>query len=493
MHWRIIDRLALKGFQSNVEDPLPINHPWDWLSENLLTFGVIDFVIRPKRHNMSTGMRIHYLIFGPMLGIGADLFLKVIFPVLTFAGSTGHTHLPDLRITRNPTPRDAFKDKPLPDANFLVASPYFSDATIDGDCDGHYLWMAASLWERFFYSVFNVIAIVTLIIMALDYPEKYIHLLWLIIPILGLAWLPHRKGVLFDRDAQTVTFFRGMWRKPIVVPFSQTGFTSHLIGTGNLTQGLTIVCKLKPKGKWLPLSMGLSTGGGRGNDIASEAGAIEAFMDLDNQGAFCKKILKDIKLFRTHQLTMWRLNWRKPPAEEWARYQDLDSLYQRPLPENTTCWEWQLAFSPEARKEVENREKVEQFVQLIIAKEDHENENLIQDVLTNQPEEAIEKLRGTLEILSFPITHLSQDIQELGGSMSGYLKTLQRRAWTFDVNLYSATYSELRTAFAEFEQYKLNELQSGRLPQVLYDYLEPKKCVQYFKERNYPNIAQQLL
>ncbi|MFQ3229586.1 hypothetical protein [Reinekea sp.] len=493
MYWRVIDRLALKSFKSDFESPHPVISIWDRLVLTFSTFGITDIALRPGRYELGHNNRITTFVFGILAGPALDMWVYIVMPIFAFTGMFGHTHLPDLRITRNPTPRDAFKEKPLPDANFLVASPCFSSATIDGDCDGHYLWMLANLWERFFYSVFNIIALVTIVILAFDNPSQNIHLLWLIIPILGLAWFPHRKGALFDRDAQTVTFFRGMWRKPIVVPFNQTGFTSHLTGTGNLTQGLTLVSKLRPKGKWLPLSIGLSTGGGRGNDIASEAGAIEAFMDLDNQGAFCKKMLKDIKLFRTHQLTMWRLNWRKPPAEEWARYQEPDSLYQRPLPDNTTCWEWQLAYSPEARKEVENREKVEKFVQLIIAKKDHENEALIQDVLANQPDEATELLKSALTWITFPFSNVLNQLKELGNDEPKYLMDIFLKAMEFKRRFYSTDYSELRTAFAEFEQYKKDELQSGRLPQVLYDYLEPEKCIQYFKESNYPNIAQQLM
>ena len=418
MHFKMFDKMMFEGFKGRKSVNIQKDeHLWDWLSSTFITFLLLDHVIRPAHQGATIGDRIFYFFLWPIVGALCDFFLHIVIPALQLLGAGGQVHLPNLHTTEQLTPDDVFGE-PLKhkDSDYLQPSSYYSHIDL-GTCDGRYLWVQGMHPLNF------LIALIHLGVIAAYVGDNHYEFMPVSLLFLLVTWFPKRKGALFNREAQTVTFYRGWLRKAITVPYSQTAFGSHLSGTGNLTQGLNLICKRRIKGKWFPLVMSLTTDGGNSTRLASEAGAIHSFMDLDNLGGFAEGMLNSIKTHRQYQLTMWRLNWRDTPEDEWQKYQNPNSPYHVDFDINTEAWRTAASADHRAhlakmaemdrisdvlraetaaiRQEIQamddKKEKIARYVELMTTQQQNTDPELIAEVEAQWLDEARTKVIDALQ------------------------------------------------------------------------------------------------
>ncbi|MBU2862289.1 hypothetical protein KO489_00385 [Reinekea forsetii] len=209
----------------------------------------------------------------------------------------------------------------------------FSSADLLCECDGHCLYLYGNNPKQFLVCPLFFVSTGCFIV-GIFYGTEIWNISTAIAAVLFgfMAWLPHRHGVLFDRDHQTAMLIRGWLRKPLVVPFSAIQFIDYVEDVINFSRDLIVLSTQVPGRRKRPIRVPLSTAfGGSHYSMSQVVGAVHCFMDQDNTRAMPLAVKNSIEWFRRHGLTMWHFNWRPLPKDDLATYQKPDSLYKADL------------------------------------------------------------------------------------------------------------------------------------------------------------------
>ncbi|WP_158583803.1 hypothetical protein, partial [Salinibius halmophilus] len=131
--------------------------------------------------------------------------------------------------------------------------------------------------------------------------------------------------IMFHRRAQTATFYRGWFRKPVTVPYKQVTYTAGIDPRG--TGGWLVIRARVPENiaftGWVKLSTAIS------DQKAMAAGAIDVFMDLDNDFAMPERIKESIEWHQETKTTLWRYVKDCTSKNRLENYEKPDSLYKK--------------------------------------------------------------------------------------------------------------------------------------------------------------------
>lgn len=229
----------------------------------------------------------------------------------------------------------AFYDK-HPAKHVIIPNRLYSGAQEIGVSDGEHLWVEnAYSANRPIAGLFIVGLSIPLFTLVLIEPLHFIYdlLLHPLSPVVTLpllfaslfsfSYLPVKTGIMFHRRAQTATFYRGWFRSPVTVPFDQVTYTAGIDPRG--TGGWLVIRARVPENiaftGWVKLSTAIS------DQKAMAAGAIDVFMDLDNDFAMPRRIKESIEWHQEYRTNLWRYTQKEITSEEADNYGKKDSLY----------------------------------------------------------------------------------------------------------------------------------------------------------------------
>lgn len=231
----------------------------------------------------------------------------------------------------------AFYDK-HPAKQVIRPNRLYSGSQEIGVSDGEHLWVEnAHSANRPIAGIFIFGLSIPLLIPVIFEPLNFILGLLLhplsplvTLPLLfaslfSFSFLPVKTGIMFHRRAQTATFYRGWLLSPVTVPFEQVTYTAGIDPRG--TGGWLVIRARVPSDVsftgWVKLSTAIS------DQKAMAAGAIDVFMDLDNDFAMPRRIKESIEWHQETKTTLWRYVKSSAPQREIEKYEEPDSLYQK--------------------------------------------------------------------------------------------------------------------------------------------------------------------
>ncbi|MBU2862291.1 hypothetical protein KO489_00395 [Reinekea forsetii] len=323
-----------------------------------------------KEINTFLGKCIFWGFTVPSIFILADImYFRVLIPFISVFGFVGWRLLPSLklldevRLTLHEVSLSKRQEKRLVEPTYSG----LGSAELLCDCDGHRLYLHGTNPKQIVFGPMFLISS-CIFILVVFYGEDLADYLisGLAVLLTGIAtWLPHRHGVLFDRDHQTVMFIRGWLRKPLVIPFSAIKFIDYVEDGINFGRDLIVLSTLVPGRRKRPIRLPLSTAMGNSRYAMCQAvGAIHCFMDQENTRAMPRAIKNSIEWFRRHDLTMRHFNWRPLPEDDLYTYQKADSLYHADLvdPSDTNFMEYVL---PEGRVLLAREALLEEYLDAV--------------------------------------------------------------------------------------------------------------------------------
>lgn len=223
-----------------------------------------------------------------------------------------------------------------PAKHVIMPNRLYSGAQEIGVSDGEHLWVEnAHSANRPIAGLFIVGLSIPLFTIVIIEPLDFILGLLMhplsplvTLPILfaslfSFSFLPVKTGIMFHRRAQTATFYRGWFRAPVTVPFEQVTYTAGIDPRG--TGGWLVIRARVPADisftGWVKLSTAIS------DQKAMAAGAIDVFMDLENDFAMPRRIKESIEWHQEYRTNLWRYSQEDITQEEADNYGKKDSLY----------------------------------------------------------------------------------------------------------------------------------------------------------------------
>ncbi|WP_119394128.1 hypothetical protein [Salinibius halmophilus] len=223
-----------------------------------------------------------------------------------------------------------------PAKHIIIPNRLYSGPQEIGVSDGEHLWVenahsANRPIAGFFIIGLSIPLLIPVIFEPLDFIlgllmhplSPLVTLPLLFASLFSFSFLPVKTGIMFHRRAQTATFYRGWFRKPVTVPYKQVTYTAGIDPRG--TGGWLVIRARVPENisftGWVKLSTAIS------DQKAMAAGAIDVFMDLDNDFAMPRRIKESIEWHQENKTNLWRYTQEEITPEEADNYSKKDSLY----------------------------------------------------------------------------------------------------------------------------------------------------------------------